>query len=287
MTLLALGLVLLSAFFHATWNLFAKRSSGGVPFVWLFDTVSVLIYLPLVVLSLIYQPTPFGLPQLALVLGSSLLHLGYFLSLQRGYREGDLSLIYPLARGTGPLLSVLVAVLVFGERPTPLALVGAGLIIVSVFVFVGGTALFRGGAGAQKAIRFGLITGVFIAAYTLFDKLSVSVFLIPPLLYTSLGTAGRALLTTPLALRQWDQVKLEWREHRAAVFAVAILSPLAYILVLYAMTMAPISYVAPTREVSILIGAVMGLHFLREGNVRQRLLAAGIMVAGVVALALG
>lgn len=287
MTLFALGLVLLSAFFHATWNLFAKRSSGGVPFVWLFDSVSVVIYLPLVVLSLIYSPTTFGLPQVALILGSSLLHLGYFLSLQRGYRSGDLSLIYPLARGTGPLLSVLVAVLVFGERPTALALVGALLIVVSVFVFVGGAALFRSGAAAREAIRFGLVTGVFIAAYTLFDKFSVSVVLIPPLLYTTLGTAGRVLLTTPLALRQWERVKLEWRDHRAAVFAVAILSPLAYILVLYAMTMAPVSYVAPTREVSILIGAVMGLHFLREGNVRQRLLAAGIMVAGVVALALG
>lgn len=287
MTLFALGLVLLSAFFHATWNLFAKRSSGGAPFVWLFDSVSVLLYLPLVVWSFVRTPMAFGWQEVALIAGSSLLHLGYFLSLQRGYREGDLSLIYPLARGTGPLLSVLVAVLVFGERPTPLALLGALLIVVSVFIFVGGTALFRGGAGAQKAIRFGLVTGVFIASYTLFDKLSVSVFLIPPLLYTCLGTAGRALLLTPLALRQWERVRLEWREHRAAVFAVAILSPLAYILVLYAMTMAPVSYVAPTREVSILIGAVMGLHFLREGNVRQRLIAAGVMVAGVVALALG
>jgi drug/metabolite transporter (DMT)-like permease len=287
MTLLALGLVLLSAFFHATWNLFAKRSSGGVPFVWLFDTVSVLLYAPLLLWDFSRSQVTLGWQHLALILGSSLLHLGYFLSLQRGYRAGDLSLIYPLARGTGPLLSVLVAVLVFGERPTPLALVGGGLIVVSVFIFVGGAALFRSGGAAQKAIRFGLVTGVFIAAYTLFDKLSVSVFLIPPLIYTTLGTAGRALLLTPLALRQWDRVKGEWREHRGAVFAVAILSPLAYILVLYAMTLAPISYVAPTREVSILIGAVMGLHFLREGNVRQRLLAAGVMVAGVVALALG
>ncbi len=137
MTTFALTLVLFSAVFHATWNLFAKRSSGGVPFVWLFDTVSVLLYAPLALWVWVLRPSaqPFALGwlELAVVLGSALLHLAYFLSLQRGYRLGDLSLVYPLARGTGPLFSVLVAVFVLGERPTPLAFSGALLVVSSVF----------------------------------------------------------------------------------------------------------------------------------------------------------
>ncbi len=287
MTLFALSLVLLSAFLHATWNLFAKRSSGGVPFIWLCDCVSTVLFLPVVVWQFAADPTSLGPQAFPLILGSSLLHLGYFLSLQRGYRTGDLSLVYPLARGTGPLLSVLVAVLAFGERPTPLALLGGVLIGVSVFFFAGGTALLRSGTAPGGALRFGFITGAFIASYTLLDKLSVGVYSIPPLIYLGFATAGRGLLTTPSALGQWERVRLEWREHRLAVFAVAVLSPLAYVLVLQAMRLAPVSYVAPAREVSIMFGALMGLHFLQEGHVRQRLLAAGVMVAGVVALALG
>lgn len=152
MTTFALLLVLLSALFHATWNLFAKRSSGGAPFVWLFDTVSVLLYAPLALWFCVAQPVSLGWVELAAVLISSLLHLAYFLSLQRGYRIGDLSLIYPLARGTGPLFSVLAAVLVLGERPTPLAFLGAVLVVLSVFIFAGGGAVLRSGGAAGASV---------------------------------------------------------------------------------------------------------------------------------------
>lgn len=291
MTTFALTLVLLSAVFHATWNLFAKRSSGGVPFVWLFDTASVLIYAPLALWVWMLRPgaEPFALgwTELAVVLGSALLHLAYFLSLQRGYRAGDLSLVYPLARGTGPLFSVLVAVLVFGERPTPPASAGALLVVLSVFIFAGGGAVLRSGGPARRALRFGLVTGGFIAAYTLFDKVAVSTLLFPPLVFNWLGNAGRAVLLTPLALKRWPEVQLEWHQHRLEVLAVALLSPLAYILVLSALVFTPVSYVAPAREVSILFGTLLGARFLAEGDVRQRLTAAAVMLLGVALLAFG
>jgi drug/metabolite transporter (DMT)-like permease len=287
MSLVALSLVLLSALCHATWNLFAKRVPSGIPFVWLFDTLAVVVYAPFAIWLLAVRPVAFGWPHLLMVLGSSLLHLGYFLSLQRGYRTGDLSLVYPLARGTGPLLSTLGAIVLLGERPTAWALVGGLLVVVSVFLLAGGDVLVRHRAEVPRALRFALLTGAFIASYTLFDALAVTTFLLPPLLFNWLGNAGRAVLLTPPALRHWPEVRLTWRKHRGAVVVVAVLSPLAYILVLTALVFTPVSYVAPAREVSILVAAVMGASLLNEGQVMRRLLAASLIVVGVVLLTLG
>src|SRR5690606_8308915 len=128
MTGLAVALVLSSAVLHATWNLFAKRVSGGVGFVWLMTTLQSLIYLPLALYILVVDQPPLTPMHLVFVLGSGVLHIGYFTLLGKGYQKGDLSLVYPLARGTGPMLSTTAAILLLGERPTPLALVGAACI---------------------------------------------------------------------------------------------------------------------------------------------------------------
>ena len=287
MTLFAFALILVAAFLHAGWNLLAKRVAGGAEFVWLIALVSTIIYTPFVLVLLAVQRPTLTPIQGMFMVGTALLHVGYFVSLQRGYRVGDLSLVYPLARGTGPLLALLGAVLLLGERPTPLALVGAGLIIGSVFVLAGGTTLLTDRTeGARGALYYGLLTGTFIAAYTLWDKVAVGALLIHPLLYDWSSNLGRTLLLAPVAVRRWQETKRVWREWRLETLGVAILSPLAYILVLFALTFTPVSYVAPAREVSILIGAVLGARLLAEGDARRRLLAAGGMVVGVVILAL-
>ena len=286
MTLFALGLVLAAAVMHATWNLLAKRAGGGVAFVWLFGALSAVIYAPLAAAVVLLQRPHLGPVELLFMAGSAMLHLAYFLMLQQGYRVGDLSLVYPLARGTGPLLSTTAAIALFGERPTPLALAGALLIAGSVFIFTGGAGVRRG-AGAGSAVAYGLVTGAIIAVYTLWDKQAVSVVLIPPLLLDWAANLGRALLLTPLALRRPAAVRAAWRDHRREVLGIAVLTPLSYILVLTALVSTPVSYVAPAREISILIGAILGARLLADGDARRRLIAAGAMVAGVVALALG
>src|SRR5919112_1364638 len=135
MTPLALLLVLTASFFHATWNLLAKRvGEGGAAFVWLAGSFSVIVYTPLAALVLVFQRPHLGLAEYAFMFGSGLLHLGYFLLLQRGYAVGDLSVVYPLARGTGPLLATAAAIAVFGERPSLLALCGVVFIVVGVFL---------------------------------------------------------------------------------------------------------------------------------------------------------
>ena len=287
MTFFALALILAAAVAHATWNLLAKRAGGGGPaFVWLFGSLSVIFYAPLAVAVIVLQKPHIGPVELLFMFGSGMLHLGYFLLLQQGYSVGDLSLVYPLARGTGPLLATAAAVIFFGERPTTVALFGVVLIAAGVFLLTkepGGTS----SSGFGRGVTYGILTGAFIAAYTLWDKQAVSALLIPPLLQDWSANLVRAASLSPLAMRRREEVGAVWRAHKPEVIGVALLTPLAYILVLSALVFTPVSYVAPAREISILIGAAMGAHLLAEGNALRRLFAAGAMVLGVVALALG
>lgn len=289
MSLLALGLVLSAAFVHATWNLYAKKVGGGAAFLWLFSAFSNCFYAPFAFFIIIMQQAPLNFTVLLFIAGSGLLHMLYFLLLQRGYAVGDLSLVYPLARGTGPMLSTLLAIALFGERPSPLALTGAFLIIVSVLWFSGGVRLLQAQRLAQSklAVVFGLLTGSVIASYTLWDSYAVRTVLIAPLLLDWASGLGRTLLLTPLAWRQWHIVEQHWQEHRKETLLVALLSSLSYILVLTALQISSVSYVAPAREVSILIAVAMGTRFLKEGEGLRKVGAAVLMIVGIVALTLG
>lgn len=287
MTALALVLVLVAAVLHASWNLCAKRAGGGLPFVWLVGAVICTLYVPVLAGYAWLRPFPLSAGDVAWIVGSGLLKTAYSLSLQRSYRTGDFSLIYPLARGTGPFLAMLGAVTLLGERPTWVGVAGGVVIVGAVFVLTDGSRLFhQDRAHLRTAIHYGLVTGVCIAAYTLWDRQGVHTRDIPPVIYDG-GTAFIVLgLVTPSALGRWDEVVRHWREHKRYVFGMALLSPVAYVLVLTAMTFTPVSYVAPAREVSIVIGAFLGARYLREGDSRRRLWAAVAMTFGVIALAL-
>ena len=283
MTAFALALVLGSAVTHATWNLLAKRVEGGAPFLWVVYAMSTLLWAPVAAVVALVGGVP-GPLALVYVGVTCLLHTAYFLLLTRGYRAGDLSLVYPIARATGPLLATGAAIALFGERPTALALAGA-LAIVLGAVFLTGDPRALG--AARPAVGYALATGVVIAVYTLWDKQAVSTAGIPPILYDWGRTLGQMLVTAPLALRERDVVAHHWRAHRGELIGIAVLSPLSYILVLTALAISPVSYVAPAREIGILVGALMGTRLLGEGDEARRVLSAFAMVAGVVALALG
>lgn len=281
----ALSLVLSSALLHASWNFLSKRvPTGGPPFLWLISLVTVVLYLPLNVWYIATRQPEFTGMVLLFMVGTAVLHGAYFLMLQHGYSVGDLSVVYPLARGTGPMLSTLAAILFLGERPTPLALLGGILIIGGVFLLSGGIHMLEQKENSS-ALLFGVLTGVLIASYTLWDKIAVSAILVPPLLLDYSSAVGRLFLLAPFAAKAPADVKHVWKNYRWEVVGVAVLSPLAYILVLTALTFAPVSYIAPAREVSTLIGVLMGVFLLHEGQLRRRLSAASLIVFGVVALA--
>ena len=187
----ALVLVLLAAGAHAGWNVLAKTASGGAAFVWLFTVAAVVIYLPVLAVALAVDPGPVDAAGIGFMAGSGALHALYFVALQRGYREGDLSLVYPLARGTGPLLATIVAIAFLGERPSPLALAGAALIVGAVFSLA-----TRPGRAQEAGIAFALLTGVSIAAYTLWDKQAVGDQDLSPIVYFwGLGLTNTLLLS--------------------------------------------------------------------------------------------
>jgi drug/metabolite transporter (DMT)-like permease len=287
-TALATGLVLAAAGVHATWNLLAKRTGGGAAFIWMTCLASGLFYAPLAAALAWWQRPAIGPLHVLVMAGSAVLHTGYFLLLMRGYRAGDLSLVYPLARGTGPALATAAAVAFLGERPTTMALAGAALVVLGVFGLTGGPRIFaRRHPAAGRAVAYGLATGLLIAGYTLWDKQAVAALLIPPVIMDWGANVGRVALLSPLAARGWDQVRLHWRVHRIETLGVGLLAPLSYILVLTAMVFTPVSYVAPAREVSILVAAVLGTRVLAEADGARRLAAAAAIAAGVVALALG
>ena len=288
MTAVALALVVFSAFIHASWNFVLKKSGGGTGLITAASLTSLALYAPIVLGATWYMGYTFKPMHLALMLGSGVVHTVYFLLLDRAYRSGgDLSIVYPLARSTGPLITIVVAVMVLGEHPSPTAIAGAVLIGASALLLTGNPFAWHK-SEARHAVGFALLTGCVIAAYTIFDKASVATWLIPPLLYDWGTNFFRCCVLVPLASRRSPgSMVAAWRERRSTVIVIALLSPLSYILVLTAMVFTPVSLVAPAREVSILFAALMGAHFLQEGDLARRVVAAIGMVLGISGLALG
>nr|CEL21240.1 Integral membrane protein [Kibdelosporangium sp. MJ126-NF4]CTQ96193.1 Integral membrane protein [Kibdelosporangium sp. MJ126-NF4] len=274
-----MGLVLVAAVAHAGWNFSAKRASTGGPlFVWLYQAAAAAICLPVAAIAMITTQPHWSWVVAAAV--SAALHVAYGLVLQRGYAVGDLSVVYPVARGSGPLLSVLAAVAFLHERPGPWALVGAGLVVAGVFV----VGLGRKRVSIGPSLFYGGLTGVTIAAYTLWDAHSVQTA--PPLIYFCVSAVIECMFLAPHAARNGDRVAALWREHKVDVLVIAVLSPAAYVCVLYAMRLAPVSMVAPARELSIVFGSLIAWRWLGEPDPVRRLTGASIVLAGVAAIAL-
>jgi len=283
MPALALIAVLLAALTHSTWNLYAKKAAGSRHFVWLYSVGSIVLYLPIIAWIMVYERPHLGTIEYLALTATAVLHTGYSLVLQAGYRTSDLSLVYPIARGSGPLLSFVGATILLGERPTVLAGLGLVLIVAGILLVAG---LTREPHRAPKAgIFFGLLTGLFIAGYTVNDGWSVKSLALSPFIIDFSGNLIRVVVLTPLALRDLPGVAREVRVYAKPAAVVGVLGPLGYILVLFAMRIAPISHVAPARELSTLVGTYFGSRLLREKAVPARLAGAVCIVVGVVSLA--
>jgi drug/metabolite transporter (DMT)-like permease len=288
----ALALVLTAALLHATWNLAVKGATGEdrVGFVWLYIVVSCVLWVPIGVVWTIAtgeRPTWWWLVG---ALASALLHIVYQLVLQRGYAEGDLNLVYPLARGAGPMLTFLVAVVVLGQRPGPTEVAGVVAVIGGVLLISFGGLAGGGRPGAERAgIVWGLATGATIASYTLWDNHSVNGLDVPPVPYFVLGLLLQLPFLAVLLRNRRDPTRVRdlWTKGRTPALAVALFSPLAYILVLRAMQLAPVALVAAGRESSIVVGAVFGWLVLREPRPARRLVGAVVVLAGIGLIAVG
>lgn len=272
-------LVLVSASIHAIWNLAAKKAQGGMLYFWSFTFFEVLIYTPITLfLGVQLSWFTFGF---ALV--SGLIHIAYFLLLLQGYRLGDLSLVYPIARGLGPVVSVIGAIFIFGERPSFLDFCAAIIIALGAILLTGDPRQLRNSA-ALPAISFGLLIALSIGAYTLWDSYAVKNLGVDSLSYLWANGCVRLLLLSPYALRHRQELRVEWARDwpKAAIVGAGSLG--GYLLFLWATSLADISYVSPLRTLSILFGVILGVNFLKESQKFQRIGAALVIVFGVILL---
>lgn len=284
MPLSALAAVLLAACTHALWNFAAKSAAPSRHFVWFYSTLSCLVWAPVVLWVLwTTRPTYTYLHWLALS-ATAVLHLGYSLMLQAGYRASDLSLVYPLARGSGPLLSFFLAVLLLDEPLSWLSLTGVLLVVAGILLVSG--LLQKQHRAPLRGIAYGLGTGCFIAAYTVNDGWAVKVLLISPVIIDYFGNFVRMVVLAPKAWAKRDEIGREFRLYYKPALVVAVLGPLGYMLVLYAMTLAPVSHVAPARELATLLGTFLGARLLQERAAPARIVGALCIVAGVISLTL-
>lgn len=293
MPLSAFALIILAGVIHASWNIAAKKANGDARFAFQSGVFLMVVWAPLGV-ALGWQVVPtWSTTEWAFVVLSGVLHVVYYVVLLRGYRKSDLTVVYPLARGSGPLISSLFAILFLGEHISLTGLAGIFGVVLGVFLVAGGPRLWRATHDAaqrervHKGIRYGVLTGMFIAAYTVTDSYAVKWLAMSPILLDYFGNFVRVLLLVPAALQDRAETARLWRLQWKYALLVAAISPISYVLVLYAVQQAPISHVAPAREVSMLFAALIGGHLLREGDRLLRLVGAGFIAAGVIALALG
>ena len=262
-----------------------RWGADRVAFVWVYVVASAALWVPIAVVWVVAAGDRPHWSWLNGAVVTALLHVVYQLVLQRGYAEGDLNLVYPLARGAGPLLTFLVAVTVLGQHPARLEVAG-------VLAVVGGVLLISlsGRAGHPRAgVAWGLATGVTIAAYTLWDNHAVNGLGIPPVPYFVLGLVLQLPFLGVLLVRRQDPtpVREVWARARRPALTVALCSPLAYVFVLRAMQLAPVALVAAGRESSIVVGAVFGWLVLREPRPARRLVGAVVVLAGIGLIAVG
>lgn len=276
---LAIGLVMLSALGHAFWNFCSKKSNGGARFVYLVAFWSMILWSPLAAFVVYQRFGQFTLESVLALGVTAAIHLAYFLFLQQAYRKGDLSLVYPLSRGLGPALTVAAAMPLLGEYPSVNQFCGV------LCILLGAASLGLSGRSHVNpaAIVLACITAAFVAAYTLWDKYAVVTVGISPILIDWCNHPFRSLCLH--RFNHPDQVAANPVKLRY-VIAVAVFSPASYITFLFAISLSKSVLLAPLRELSIVIGAVMGGVLLGERFSRQKLWAIATITIGVVLVAL-
>lgn len=287
MSFAALSLVVLASFIHATWNLLSKRAAAaGAAFVFAYTLVCCVAYAPVVIWLIVQKTMVWNWPALICIALSGAVHLGYSLCLQRGYQVADLSVVYPVARGTGPLLSSIGAFLLLGEPPSVLGLFGLAAVVVGIGLIStqGNLSAFRR-PGGKLGIQWGTTTGGLIASYTVVDAYAVKDVGIHPVILDWCANVMRFFLLIPYIAKNRALAQRRMRGHWKLAIAVGLLQPLSYIFVLTALNMgAPLSVVAPTREMSMMIGALFGMVILHEAVGRWRVIGCAVLIVGVILL---
>jgi drug/metabolite transporter (DMT)-like permease len=284
MSSLALGIVLLAALFHACWNLLAKKSRKKIAFIWWFLLIALVGYLPM---FLYFWPqltvTPTGWTCIA---ATGVLHALYFWFMGGAYERGDLSLVYPLSRGSGPLFVPILAVTFLQEQLSLPGVLGIVLVVVGVYIIHLNSFSVDSMLEPLRAMRgsasiWALCTGGTIAGYSLVDKVGVS--LVYPPVYIYLMFVITLLLLSPYVLvKEREALKIEWQVNRGPILIDGFLVLFTYLMILFAFRLSKVSYVVAAREVSIVFSALFGIFWLKEEHAHQKFAGAVLIAIGVV-----
>ncbi len=282
----ALALVIAAAFLHAAWNALSKRGRDPLAFLWSSFSIATLLLLPFAAWWLWAH----GLPVAALpfVIGTIVLHAVYFYSLGSAYRHADFSVVYPIARGLGVALVPVLALPLLNERLSPLGTAGVSLVVLGITGLHLATrprdARIARPIGIGPGMWWALLTGLTIAAYSVVDKAGVSQ--LHPVPYIFLLGLGSMLVLLPTVLARSRALRREWALNWRSILAASTMNLTAYLLVLFAFQLSKAAYVVAGRELSIVLSALIGSLWLREGSLVPRLAGAAVILAGVACVAL-
>jgi len=282
MPILAIVLLLTSAFLHALWNLMLKRSQEKYSAMgWQVIISGVFAFFLLIFTG--FPPRSMWL--FALI--SMALEAVYFILLSNAYTDHDFSLVYPIARGTAPAFLMVWSILFLRENPSAGGIVGISM-IVGGMVIIGATSLIqsRGSRLHIKGILTALAVALIISLYTLIDGTAVKHG--PPLPYALTMFMFVPILTTTYNIRRfgWSHFAAAWNGPRLPLILAAVLGVVAYLLALIAYSFAPLSYSGAIREVSVVIGAFLGWQFLEEKMGGTRLLGSIVIFVGILVIAI-
>jgi len=285
---IALGIVLTAAFIHAGWNFLAKKSHRKIVFIWWTLLTTLIIYFPMFIFAA--SRTAVSATGWTCIIATIILHAFYFWFLGGAYERGDLSLVYPLSRGFGPFLVPFLAAFFIREQLALSGIFGIAFVIGGIYCihlrsFSFGSLLEPILTLGGKASLWSFYTGVSIAAYSIVDKIGVS--LVFPPFYIYLMFLGTFLCLSPyIWLKKRAYLKEEWQMHKVNILAVGILDLLAYMMILFAMQMTKISYVVAAREVSIVFSVLLGVIYLQEKYGPQKSVGSFLIALGVVLIGL-
>jgi uncharacterized membrane protein len=276
MSLALLALILSAAVLHATWNFFAKKSGGGLAVLWLGAAISTLATIPAAVAAQWGKPIP---PDgLAIGCLSGLVHCVYWWALARMYEHGDISLAYPIARGSGVAGTAVGSLLWLHE---PLSIHGGtGIALVCVGVFVLGYQR-RVEPVRARVVLAALVTGLTITGYTLLDDRGVETMAPPVYLAVETGV-GAAALFVFMHKRLYATLVSSYRRHWKTAWIIGVGSPLTYLIILIAYAAGPVGYITAVREFSVVIAALLGVWFLNERMTIARWVGIVLVVIGMV-----
>ncbi|RJX38930.1 LuxR family transcriptional regulator [Paenibacillus pinisoli] len=275
---LAFALVLGSGFVHSIWNLYTKKSMNKIVFLWICQIIAVIVLMPWTIAE--WDAFHFTGTALLIMLVSVVLHGMYVLLLAAAYTVGDLSQVYPIMRGTSPLLVPFLAVLFLDESLSPMGWAGVAAIVAGI-LFLSEIKLKR--SSSTKAPLLAFAVGLCIAGYIVVDKMALDYF--PAVIVLQATNVGNVLVLTWAALRSraiGQELRVNWK----TMLLGGVLAPGGYLLFMFAVSLAPVAQLAPMREIGTVFGTLLGIFILKEQQGPRRIMTSILITAGIIVLGL-